>query len=124
MNSITVVGRMTSDPVQKNTQSGIGFTQFDIADNYFYAGSNKVMYHRCRTFGKISNILSKCKKGTFLLVSGKMNQFEYNDKTYHEIIVGNFDFVNADNNNSNNNNSNNINSNINNQDEIYYDIWK
>lgn len=105
MNNITIIGRLTKCPEQRQTKNGTNYIEFTIADNYYFAGENKVMFHRCHCFGKIANVLSKSKKGSSVMVSGKMNEYDYNEKKYHIILVGTFDFVSFGNNEKNENNT-------------------
>jgi single-strand DNA-binding protein len=76
---ITVVSRLTADPVQKYSPDGKEISTFDIACN---DSDDKVNYFSVEFWEKPAEIINKhCKKGSKLLIIGRMNQQRWDDKT-------------------------------------------
>ena len=60
-NGVTLIGRLTSDPQRKYTQSGMEVAEFSIANNYYVSTKNttEVNYFDIVAFGKLAETVSK-----------------------------------------------------------------
>lgn len=100
-----VAGNVTRDPEMRTTPSGSQVCSFAIAVNRSYKDSNgvqqdQVSYLDCVAWGKSAEIISQyIKKGSQLLVSGRLEQRSWEDKNSGqrrsrvEIIVEDFSFM-------------------------------
>lgn len=99
-----ITGNLTRDPELRSTGSGTSVCSFSVAVNRVYRGAdgeNKedVSYIDCSAWGKLGEMISQyAKKGSGVLVSGRLNQRSWEDKTGNkrssvEIVVEDFNFV-------------------------------
>ena len=100
-----VAGNLTRDPELRATPSGAQVANFSIAVNRSYRGSDgtqqeQVSYLECVAWGKAGETISQyTKKGSSLLVTGRLEQRSWDDKTTGqkrsrtEIIVEDFAFL-------------------------------
>ncbi len=99
-----ITGNLTRDPELRNTQSGASVCSFSVAVNRVYrdtSGDQKedVSFIDCSAWGKLGEMISQyAKKGTGVLVSGRLNQRSWEDKDGNkrsnvEIVVEDFNFV-------------------------------
>jgi len=83
INNVTLVGRLTNDPLLKYLPSGTAALEFSIANNYYVSSkeSNEVSYFDIVLFGKTAESLSKfLVKGKQVGVSGTLRQDRWQDK--------------------------------------------
>ncbi|MBR6505385.1 single-stranded DNA-binding protein [Candidatus Saccharibacteria bacterium] len=103
-----IAGNLTRDPELRSTSSGNSVCSFAIAVNRVYrdqSGENKedVSYIDCSAWGKPGEIISQyAKRGSALLVSGRLSQHSFEDKngvkrSRTEIVVEDFNFINGGN---------------------------
>lgn len=96
MNTITIFGNLTKDPVTKEGKTSV--TRFTIADNYTDNGDKKTNFFNITAFGKAGETIEKyCKKGSPLIVTGSMKTNAYTDKEgnvreYTDVIMRDFAF--------------------------------
>lgn len=99
-----ITGNLTRDPELRSTTSGSSICSFSVAVNRTYRGSdgeNKedVSYIDCSAWGKLGEMIAQyAKKGSGVLVSGRLNQRSWEDKTGNkrssvEIVVEDFNFT-------------------------------
>ncbi len=99
-----ITGNLTRDPELRSTTSGSSVCSFSVAVNRVYKGadgSNKeeVSFIDCTAWGKLGEMISQyAKKGTGVLVSGRLSQRSYEGKdgvkrSRTEIVVEDFNFV-------------------------------
>ena len=99
-----IAGNLTRDPELRSTGSGTSVCSFSVAVNRVYRGtdgSNKedVSYIDCSAWGKLGEMIANyAKKGTGVLVSGRLNQRSWEDKNGNkrssvEIVVEDFNFT-------------------------------
>ena len=108
-----IVGNVTRDPEMRTTPSGSLVCSFAIAVNRSYKDSSgaqqdQVSYLDCVAWGKSAEIISQyIKKGSQLLVSGRLEQRSWEDKnsgqrrSRTEIVVEDFSFIGGNNNGGN-----------------------
>lgn len=108
-----IVGNVTRDPEMRTTPSGSQVCSFAIAVNRSYKDSSgaqqdQVSYLDCVAWGKSAEIISQyIKKGSQLLVSGRLEQRSWEDKnsgqrrSRTEIVVEDFSFIGGNNNGGN-----------------------
>ena len=79
INNLTIVGRLTADPVLSYTQSQKAICKFSIANG---RGKDEVNFFDVITWEKVATACSQyCKKGSQVVVSGKLQQNRFQDKT-------------------------------------------
>ena len=100
-----IAGNVTRDPEMRTTPSGSQVCSFAIAVNRSYKDSSgaqqdQVSYLDCVAWGKSAEIISQyIKKGSQLLVSGRLEQRSWEDKnsgqrrSRTEVIVEDFTFM-------------------------------
>jgi len=85
INTITLSGRLTKDP-----EIGEGFTKFSIAQDRWNGKESVTQYFNCIIFGKRCNFVNEyCKKGDKVLISGEVENKQYNEKYYTTVKVMN-----------------------------------
>lgn len=95
MNSVCLIGRMTSDPEIKYTQSGKAVVSFQLAVN---ADAEHVDFLPCVAWEKRAETIAQyVKKGDQLGISGIMKSRQYTDKdgkkrTAYDVLVSRIDF--------------------------------
>ena len=99
-----ITGNLTRDPELRSTGSGNSVCSFSVAVNRTYRssdGENKedVSYIDCSAWGRLGEMIAQyAKKGSGVLVSGRLNQRSWEDKTGNkrssvEIVVEDFNFA-------------------------------
>ena len=99
-----IVGNLTRDPELRTTPSGTQVCGFTVAVNRNYkdgSGGNKeqVSFLDCSAWGRSGEIIAQyAKKGSGILVSGRLEQRSWEDKEGQkrsrvEIVVEDFNFV-------------------------------
>ena len=74
MNSVNLIGNLTSEPELKTTQSGKFAINFSVAINY----GDETFFIPCQSYGKVAENLGKyANKGSSLAVSGFLKQVKY-----------------------------------------------
>ncbi len=102
-----ITGNLTRDPELRTTPNGASVCSFSVAVNRVFKDSNgeqkeAVSYIDCSAWGKLGEMISQyAKKGSGVLVSGRLDQRSWEDKTDGkkrsrvEIVVEDFNFVGA-----------------------------
>ena len=102
-----ITGNLTRDPELRTTPSGASVCSFAVAVNRNYRDASgeakeEVSFIDCSAWGKAGEIISQyAKKGTGILVSGRLYQHGWEDKTTGqkrsrtEIVVEDFNFLGA-----------------------------
>lgn len=100
-----ICGNLTRDPELRATPSGTQVCSFSVAVNRVYkdaSGANRedVSYIDCTAWGRTGETIAQyAKKGTGMLVSGRLEQRSWDDKATGakrsrvEIIVEDFNFL-------------------------------
>ena len=100
-----ITGNLTRDPELRNTPNGASVCSFSVAVNRTYrdaSGEQKedVSFIDCSAWGKLGEMIAQyAKKGTGVLVSGRLDQRSWEDKTTGakrsrvEIVVEDFNFT-------------------------------
>lgn len=100
-----IAGNVTRDPEMRTTTSGSQVCSFAIAVNRSYKDSSgaqqdQVSYIDCVAWGKSAEIICQyIKKGSPLLVSGRLEQRSWDDKSSGqkrsrtEIVIEDFSFI-------------------------------
>ena len=102
-----IAGNLTRDPELRTTPNGANVCSFSVAVNRVYKDSNgdqkeDVSYIDCSAWGRLAEVIKQyAKKGTSVLVSGRLDQRSWEDKTTGqkrsrvEIVVEDFNFTGA-----------------------------
>lgn len=99
-----ITGNLTRDPELRTTTSGTSVCSFSVAVNRVYRDANgeqkeSVSFIDCSAWGKLGEMINQyAKKGTGVLVSGRLDQrsFEGKDgvkRSRTEIVVEDFNFI-------------------------------
>ena len=99
-----IVGNLTRDPELRSTPSGAQVCSFTVAVNRNYkdgSGNNQeqVSFLDCSAWGRSGEVIAQyAKKGSGILVSGRIEQRSWEDKEGQkrsrvEIVVEDFNFV-------------------------------
>lgn len=100
-----ITGNLTRDPELRTTPNGASVCSFSVAVNRVYRDSNgeqreDVSFIDCSAWGKLGEMINQyAKKGTGVLVSGRLDQRSWEDKTTGqkrsrvEIVVEDFNFI-------------------------------
>ena len=100
-----ITGNLTRDPELRTTPNGANVCSFSVAVNRVYRDSNgeqkeDVSFIDCSAWGKLGEMISQyAKKGSGVLVSGRLSQRSWEDKTTGqkrsrvEIVAEDFNFT-------------------------------
>lgn len=100
-----ITGNLTRDPELRTTPSGSSVCSFSVAVNRTYRDPNgeqkeDVSFIDCSAWGKLGEMISQyAKKGSGVLVSGRLSQRSWEDKngggkrSRVEIVVEDFNFT-------------------------------
>ena len=100
-----ITGNLTRDPELRTTPSGTSVCGFAVAVNRVYKDANgeqkeDVSFIDCSAWGKLGEMISQyAKKGSSVLVSGRLDQRSWEDKngggkrSRVEIVVEDFNFI-------------------------------
>ena len=99
-----ITGNLTRDPELRSTTSGSSVCSFSVAVNRVYRGADgenkeEVSFIDCLAWGKLGEMIAQyAKKGSGVLVSGRLNQRSWEDKNGNkrssvEIVAEDFNFV-------------------------------
>ena len=102
---VVIVGNLTRDPELRSTPSGSSVCGFSVAVNRIYRDSSgeqkeSVSFFDCSAWNKLGETINQyAKKGTGVLVSGRLEQRSWEDKATGqkrsrvEIVVEDFNFI-------------------------------
>ena len=108
-----ITGNLTRDPELRTTPNGTSICSFSVAVNRVYRDSNgeqkeDVSFIDCSDWGKLGEMIDQyAKKGSGVLVSGRLDQRSWEDKNTGqkrsrvEIVVEDFNFTGPANNDKN-----------------------
>ena len=100
-----IAGNITRDPELRSTPNGASVCSFSVAVNRVYRDSNgeqkeEVSFIDCSAWGKLGEMIGQyAKKGSGVLVSGRLSQRTWEDKngggkrSRVEIVVEDFNFT-------------------------------
>ena len=103
-----ITGNLTRDPELRSTPGGSSVCSIAVAVNRTYRGADgenkeEVSYIDCTAWGKLGEMIAQyAKKGSGVLISGRLSQRSYEDKngikrSRTEIVVEDFNFIGAPN---------------------------
>ena len=96
---VIIMGNMTRDPELRSTSNGTQVCSFTVAVNRVFNGNESVSFLDCSACGKVGETIAQyCKRGSGILVSGRLDQRSFEDKEGNkrsrvEITVEDFNFV-------------------------------
>lgn len=102
MNRVALIGRLTSKPELKYTQSNIATTKFTVAVNRNYTGENgerKADFINVVAWKKQAETISKYfDKGSLIAIEGRIQTGSYTDKDGNkrsttDVVLENLEFV-------------------------------
>lgn len=100
-----IAGNLTRDPELRATPSGAQVASFSVAVNRVFKGADgnqqeQVSYLDCSAWGRAGETIAQyCKKGSGIIVTGRLEQRSWDDKTTGqkrsrtEIVVEDFSFI-------------------------------
>ena len=78
---VIIMGNLTRDPELRSTPSGTQVCSFSVAVNRVYNGNEQVSFFDCSAWGKIGETIAQyLKKGSGILISGRLEQRSWEDK--------------------------------------------
>ena len=98
MNNITLIGRLTSDPELRQTQSGVSVCSFNLAVERRY-DREKTDFIPCQAWRNTAEFVSKYfSKGSKIALQGSLQTRGYEDKqgnkrTAYEVVIDHAEFV-------------------------------
>lgn len=93
MNVVILKGRIGND-VTIEKKGDKSHLKISLATNDGWGDNKKTNWHNCIMFGKIAEVADKfCKKGDELIVRGRIDYNQHNEKWYTSILVENIEFV-------------------------------
>lgn len=98
MNNITLIGRLTSDPELRQTQSGVSVCSFNLAVDRRY-DREKTDFIPCQAWRNTAEFVSKYfSKGSKIALQGSLQTRGYEDKqgnkrTAYEVVIDHAEFV-------------------------------
>lgn len=122
MNKAILMGRLTADPVLRQTQSGTTSCSFRLAINRKFAnkqtGEREADFISCTAWSKTAEFISKYfKKGDMICVEGELRTGSYQDKNHPDVthyttdlLVSNVEFTGSKSENNQNFNNSAVNS--------------
>ncbi|MBI40434.1 MAG: single-stranded DNA-binding protein [Leptospiraceae bacterium] len=92
LNRVLLIGNLTRDPEQKQTQNGKSYCKFSIANNRTYTvdGNKKeeTSFFNCVAFGRLSEIIIQyCQKGKQVAIEGRLAQRSWDSPEGKRSIV-------------------------------------
>lgn len=101
MNRVILLGRLTRDPEQRQTQSGVEVSAFTLAVNRQFKNKNgdyEADFIRCVAFGKTAELIGQyLSKGSQCAIEGRIQTRAYEkdgQRQYAtEIVVDNVQFI-------------------------------
>lgn len=96
MNKVILMGRLTADPVLRQTQSGISSCRFSIAVNRKFAnkqtGERDADFINCIAWRQTAEFINRYfKKGSMICVEGELRQNNYQDKNHPDVMHYTYD---------------------------------
>ena len=98
MNRLSINGRLTLAPVLKELDNNNAQCTFFIANDIHFGANKKTGFFKVTAWGQQARIIAEhAKVGTELFISGRLEQYRYEDekgKTVYDnsIVVEQFDF--------------------------------
>ena len=100
MNTLTIIGNLTSDPEVRHTQTGKTICSFSIAVNEYSKNKEEknVSFFKCESWEKTAEIIEKhFKKGHKIGITGRLKQERWESdngsRSAVKIIVNSIDFL-------------------------------
>jgi len=87
MNKVILCGNVGRDPEVKSTENS-KIAKFSLATTEKYKGEEKTEWHNIIAWGSLAEIVAKyIRKGSKLLIDGKIQTKKYQEKYYTEILA-------------------------------------
>lgn len=92
LNRVLLIGNLTRDPEQKQTQNGKQYCKFSIANNRTYTvdgtKNEDTSFFNCVAFGRLSEIIVQyCQKGKQVAIEGRLTQRSWDSQDGKKSIV-------------------------------------
>jgi single-stranded DNA-binding protein len=86
--SFIVCGRAARDAELKTTQSGKKLCKWSVkvGTKHITEGENEAIWTNCQAWGDTAGTAAGIKKGDYALCIGKIEENEYNGKTYKNLV--------------------------------------
>lgn len=115
MNKVLIIGRLTSDPELRQTQSGVASCRFTVAVDRKFAdkntGEKQTDFITCTAWRQTGEFVARYfNKGKMIAVEGSLRTGKYQDRNHEDVIhyttdvfVDNVEFVGSKNDGGGNN---------------------
>ena len=83
--TVTLIGRLTRDPEQRQSNNGNSYLQVSVAGNEGYGDNQETFFFSARFFGKRADSVASYRKGDLVRLDGHLHEYtSQNGKTYKE----------------------------------------
>ncbi len=84
---VTVTGRLTREPEQRQTQNGGSYALISVAGNNGYGDQQESYYFGASIYGKRADtVLTNYHKGDLVLLNGKYSEYQGNDGNTYKAL--------------------------------------
>ena len=84
--TVTLIGRLTRDPEQRQSNNGNSYLQVSVAGNEGYGDNQDTFFFSARFFGKRVESVASYRKGDLVRLDGHLHEYtSQNGKTYKEL---------------------------------------
>ena len=84
--TVTLIGRLTRDPEQRQSNNGNSYLQVSVAGNEGYGDSQDTFFFSAMFFGKRADSVASYRKGDLVRLDGHLHEYtSQNGKTYKEL---------------------------------------
>jgi single-strand DNA-binding protein len=80
LNNVSIIGRLTKDPVKRTLSSGKELAEFAIANNRGFGDFKRAHFIDVKFWGKGLSILPFLRRGTKIAVTGELLQDSWTDQ--------------------------------------------
>lgn len=84
--TVTLIGRLTRDPEQRQSNNGTSYLQVSVAGNEGYGDSQDTFFFSATFFGKRADSVASYRKGDLVRLDGHLHEYtSQNGKIYKEL---------------------------------------
>ena len=84
--TVTLIGRLTRDPEQRQSNNGTSYLQVSVAGNEGYGDSQDTFFFSATFFGKRAESVASYRKGDLVRLDGHLHEYtSQNGKIYKEL---------------------------------------
>lgn len=97
--TVTLIGRLTRNPEQRQSNNGNSYLQVSVAGNEGYGDSQETFFFSARFFGKRAESVASYRKGDLVRLDGHLHEYtSQNGKVYKELQYADIELLQRKNN--------------------------